>query len=317
MGSRSGSCEASASARSTYRFSRLGVPDRKRDERQALPVEASLHGHRARSILTDELEQERAAALDVARLEPRDREAPARPTAAVRDRGSGQPRIDARALLVGGDRTVEVAGVVQRPAELEEGAVELVRAGGEPRGLERRLAELDRLAQPALHLEGEVLGEQQRAEQLALAERPRDRDARARRVRPPRRSARDTSRPTRGDRAPRGAAPARRPRAGRARRVHPGGTVPIEIREVESPTGGDGSRTLPPCAICGRSSIHARLPCSAPPTIPRSGANGSPPARSRAPSAATSGSSTGTAARSSGSRRIVRSRSCPARPSSS
>ena len=75
------------------------------------------------------------------------------------------------------DRAVEVAGVVPRPAELEEGAVQLVRAGGDPRRFERRLAELDRLCEAPLHLEGEVLGEQQRHEQPALAERPRDGDA--------------------------------------------------------------------------------------------------------------------------------------------
>ena len=90
---------------------------------------------------------------------------------------SGQPRIDARALLVHLDRAVEVARVVPRPAQLEERAVELVRPGGDPRRLERRLAELDRLGEAPLHLEGEVLGEQQRHEQSALAECPRDRDA--------------------------------------------------------------------------------------------------------------------------------------------
>ena len=67
----------------------------------------------------------------------RDAERPAGPAARVRDRAAGQARVDARALLAGGDRAVEVAGVVARPAELEQRPEELVRAGRQPRGLER------------------------------------------------------------------------------------------------------------------------------------------------------------------------------------
>ena len=77
---------------------------------------------------------------------------------------------------MGGDRAGEVTRVVPRPAELEERTVELVRARGEPSGLERHLAALDRLAESTLHLEREVLGERQRDDQPTLAERPGDRD---------------------------------------------------------------------------------------------------------------------------------------------
>ena len=50
-------------------------------------------------------------------------------------------------------------------------------AGGQPSRLERRLAALDRFSQAPLHLEGEVLGEGQRYDQPALAERACDHDA--------------------------------------------------------------------------------------------------------------------------------------------
>ncbi len=124
-----------------------------------------------------ELEEELPSPLDVPRLEPGDAEPPARPAAAVRDRRPRQAGVHQRALLVGGDRALEIAGEVPGPAELEQRPVEVVRAGRQPRRLERRLAALGRLSQTALHLEGEVLGEGQRHDQPALAERACDHDA--------------------------------------------------------------------------------------------------------------------------------------------
>ena len=160
---------------------RLEIADGELDEREALPVEAALDRHRARAVVAAELEQDRASPLDLAGLDQRDAQPPAGSAAAVRDRAAGEARIDARALLVGRDRAVEIARVVARPAELEERAVELVRARREARHLDHGLADRRRLHQPALHLAGEVLDEHQRHEQPPVAGRARDRDP-ARRV---------------------------------------------------------------------------------------------------------------------------------------
>src|SRR6266545_6981201 len=113
-------------ARVGVRLSR--VPDRELGEREALPVEAALHRHRARDVLPTELEQDAPAALDFARIEQRDAEPPTGPAARIGDRGAGQAAVDAQALLEGGDRTLEITGVVERPALLEQRPVELVRA---------------------------------------------------------------------------------------------------------------------------------------------------------------------------------------------
>ena len=107
---------------------RLRVADGERDERQALPVEAALDGHRARPVLADELEQQLVGTLNLSPLEPRHAESPPGPAATVGNGGAGQPRVERQALRVGGDRAVEVAGEVESPAELEECAIELIGA---------------------------------------------------------------------------------------------------------------------------------------------------------------------------------------------
>ena len=67
--------------------------------------------------------------------------------------------------------------MVEGEAQLEQRPEEVVRVGREPRGLDGRLAQLERLGQPAHHLERVALHEHQRHQQPPLAGGARDRDA--------------------------------------------------------------------------------------------------------------------------------------------
>ena len=167
-------------------------------------------------LLAAEVAQVLEAAVELAELEQRRREHPGRPAAPGRHRAAHHPPAHARALLARLDHGVEVAHVVEGEAELEERPEEVVGVAGEARGLDRRLAHLHRLGEPALHLERVALHEHQRHQQPALARWPGRSRCRGRRARSRRRSARGSSRPSRGSRAPPAGAPARRRRGGRS-----------------------------------------------------------------------------------------------------
>ncbi len=117
-------------------------PERELDEREDLPVEAALDRDLVLELVAAERAHHLARALDLAGLEARDRRAASPgPPPADGHRAAGQPAADPRALLARGDRAVEVAGEVARPAELEQRPEEVVRVGRQPRGLDRRLAQ--------------------------------------------------------------------------------------------------------------------------------------------------------------------------------
>ena len=149
----------------------------KLDQREDLPVEAFLHRDLVRQVVAAERVHDLPAALDLTGLEERHAEDPAGPAAARRHRVAGQSPADPRALLGGRDRGFEVTGVVLRKRQLAQRPREVVRAGRQPRRLDGRLAELDRVGHAPLHLEGVALDEPDRDQQPALAGGPGDRDA--------------------------------------------------------------------------------------------------------------------------------------------
>ena len=152
-------------------------PERELGEREDLPVEALLDGDLVRQVVAPERVHDLARALDLARLEQRVGEDPAGPAAAGGHRVAGQPPADPRALLGRRDRSLEVADEILRERELVQRPRELVRAGRQPRRLDGRLAELERVGHAPEHLERVALDEHHRHEQPSFARRPGDRDA--------------------------------------------------------------------------------------------------------------------------------------------
>src|SRR5204863_8657487 len=104
----------------------VDVTERDLDEREDLPVDATLDGDLVLEVVAAERMHDLPRALHVAVLKARAGQLPARPAARRRHRAAGKAPADPRALLARRDRRLEVARVVVRPAELVERPEEVV-----------------------------------------------------------------------------------------------------------------------------------------------------------------------------------------------